>query len=240
RRSAPRFVLEVALMSMKRMSSPSPACLEQPPSPTNPQSDLDQSIQDDNELLAGVRAGDASAATALHRRTHAVVCRTVNRLLGRRDQEAEDVAHLAFIELVKTIDNFRGNGPLDAWVRVVSSRAVYRHIRRRRLDRRLVSLVPPEAMTGTSEVTRRDLVFRDALRRIRQHLALVDEKRSLTFLLHDFYGYDMREVARLTGVSVAAAKTRLARGRREVRERAHSDPELASLARELSGAQDAP
>jgi RNA polymerase sigma-70 factor (ECF subfamily) len=164
---------------------------------------------------------------------------TVNRLLGSRDHEAEDLAHVAFIELVKAIDNFRGTGPLDAWIRVVTSRVVYRHIRRRRLDRELVRFVPPEALIGTSQVTRRDLVFRDALRRIHEHLARVDAKRSWTLLLRDFYGYDMREVARITGVSVAAAKTRLARGRREVRERVHADPELASLARELSCAQDA-
>jgi RNA polymerase sigma-70 factor, ECF subfamily len=196
-------------------------------------------MQDDSQLLAGLRAGEANAATALHRRTQAVVRHTVNRLLGGRDHEAEDIAHLAFIELVKTIDTFRGAGPLDAWVRVVSARVVYKHIRRRRLDRELVSFVPPEALIGTSEVTRRDLVFRDALRRIHQHLARVDAKRSMTLLLRDFYGYDMQEVARITGVSVGAAKTRLARGRREIRERVRADPELASLARELSRAQDA-
>ena len=134
---------------------------------------------------------------------------TVNRLLGKDDHEAEDVAHLAFIALVKTIDTFRGAAPLDSWVRVVSSRVVYRHIRRRRLERRFVSFVPPDALIGTSEVTRRDLVFRDALRRVHRHLALVDANRSRTLLLHDFDGYDMREVARITGVSLGAAKTRL-------------------------------
>jgi hypothetical protein len=50
---------------------------------------------------------------------------------------------------------------------------------------------------------------------------------------------DMREGVRITGVSVAAAKTRLVRGIREVRQRAHADPELANLARELSRAQGA-
>ena len=70
-------------------------------------------------------------------------------------------------------------------------------------------------------------------------MKLVDAKRSLTFVLHDAYGYDLPEVASITGVSVAAVKTRLRRARREVQERVLFDPELASLAREVIHAQDA-
>jgi RNA polymerase sigma-70 factor (ECF subfamily) len=201
--------------------------------------DAEQSTLEDDLLLATLRAGEAGAATALHRRTEAVVRRTVQRLLGRGDHDVEDVAHLAFIELLKTVASFRGLGPLDAWVRVVSSRVVYKHIRRRRLDRNLITLFPPESVPGSSEVTRRDVAFRDAVRRIHRHLARVDANRSLAFLLHDVYGYDMREVASITGVSVAAAKSRLKRGRLEVQERVKSDPELASVAGELTAVRDA-
>jgi RNA polymerase sigma-70 factor (ECF subfamily) len=194
---------------------------------------------EDNALLARLLAGEPGSAGDLHRRTRGVVRRTVNRLLGSYDHEAEDLAQVAFIELIGTIANFRGTGPLDAWVMVVSSRVVYRHIRRRRLDRRFVSSVAPEQLRGTSEVTRRELAFRAALGRIRRHLKLVNAKRALTFVLHDVFGYDMQEVANITGVSLAAAKTRLARGRREIHARVHSDPELRTLAHELSNIQDA-
>ena len=212
--------------------------LAQVPCP-KPQPDTDRATPEDLRLLAELRAGDAGAPAALHRRTHEVVRRTVMRLLGKRDDETEDVIHLAFIELARSIRSFRGTGPLDTWVAVVSSRVVYRVIRRRQLDRSVLHFVSPETLQGTSEVTTRDLVFRDALRHIRHLLAQVETKRSLTFLLHDIYGHDIREVARLTGISVDAAKTRLSRARREISERAHADLELVNLARELSRAQDA-
>lgn len=193
---------------------------------------------DDSELRRALREGDPSAASALYDRTQRVVHRTIHRLLGRSDCDAEDVAQLAFIELVNTIGGFRGDCPLDAWVSVVSARVVYKHIRRRRLERQLFSAIPAEALSLASESTRRDLVFRDALRQVLSHLAEVDVNRSWTFLLHDVYGYDLKEIASITSVSVAAAQSRLVRGRREVHDRIHADPELAAMIRDLCGTED--
>jgi RNA polymerase sigma-70 factor (ECF subfamily) len=197
-----------------------------------------QPALDDSELLAALRAGDPSAATALYDRSRSVVERTVARLLGGRDCDAPDVAQLAFIELVNTIQNFRGDCPLDAWVSVISARVVYKHIRRRRLERQLFSAVPVQALGLRTEVTRRELVFRDALRRVHEHLAQIDANRSWTFLLHDVFGYDLKEVAGITNVSVAAAQSRLVRGRREVHDRIQADPELASLVRDVCGTEE--
>jgi RNA polymerase sigma-70 factor (ECF subfamily) len=194
-----------------------------------------KSTLDDTELLAALRNGDSTAATALHDRTHRVVERTVNRLLGTRDVDSEDLCQLAFIELVDTIEQFRGDCPLNAWVSVIAARVVYRHLRRRKLERRFFSRTPVQLVPDVISAPRQSSVLRDLVRRVSEHLTRVDESRVLTFLLHDAYGYDLKEIAQITGVSVSAAQTRLVRGRREVHERIAND---ASLARALDDWRD--
>src|SRR5271170_2457495 len=186
---------------------------------------------DDIELLAALRAGDAGAATALHDRARPQVERTIRRLLGHRDVDHEDVAQQAMIELVSTIDRYRGECSLDSWTSTITAHAVYKHIRRRRTERRIFGALDAQMLADTcsSSRTSRDAVLRSAMERVRAHLTALDESKAWTFVLHDVCGYDLREIAQITGVSVAAAQTRLVRGRREVHDRIASDPELAQL-----------
>ncbi|HEY4157826.1 MAG TPA: RNA polymerase sigma factor [Polyangiaceae bacterium] len=185
---------------------------------------------DDSQLLAALRAADIDVAGALHDRLWPVIHRTVARLLGRSDADVEDLCQLAFIEVIDGIESFRGDCTLEAWVSVIAARVVYKHIRRRRLERRLFE---PSYSEAPARSTRSPVAFRDTLRRVRHHLAKLDANRSWTFLLHDVCGYDLREVAQITGVSVAAAQSRLVRGRRDLHERIGRDPELCSVVQQL-------
>jgi RNA polymerase sigma-70 factor, ECF subfamily len=192
---------------------------------------------DDSELLAALRAGETAAAAALHDRVRPQVDRTVRRLLGAGDFDGEDVAQQAMIELVSTIDRYRGDCSLDSWTSTITAHAVYKHIRRRKTERRIFGALDGNdfAEAHSHSRTGHDALVRSVLSRVLGHLNAVDESKAWTFVLHDVCGYDLREIAQITGASVAAAQSRLVRGRREMHERIASDPELANLLESVEG-----
>lgn len=179
---------------------------------------------DDSQLIVAARRGDRSAAAALHDRVRPQVDRTVARLLGRLDSDADDLVQIALIGIVTGIGRFRGDCPLDAWVSMVTARVVYKHLRRRKLERLIFDSktpITPFAARATSPETG------DLLARVLGHVWSLDHDKAWAFVLHDVCGYDLREVAAITASTVAAAQTRLVRGRRELHERILADPELA-------------
>jgi RNA polymerase sigma-70 factor (ECF subfamily) len=189
---------------------------------------------DDSALVAAVQRGEATAAAEFHDRLRPTVDRTLRRLVGSSDRDYDDLAQQALIDLTLSIERFRGESPLDAWASVVVARVAYRHIRRRKLERRLFAVTPADAVEPVDRGAGAALANRALLRQIQRHVAQMDVKRAWTFLLHDVYGYDLAEVASITGVSRAAAQSRLVRGRKWLHERIAADPELRGLPAQLA------
>jgi RNA polymerase sigma-70 factor (ECF subfamily) len=190
---------------------------------------------DDERLLEALRALDPGAATALHDRARPVIDRTLSRLLGRGDMDYEDVAQLVLIELVTTIGRFRNECPLDGWISMIAARVVYKHIRRRKTERKIFGSLSIESAAEPRSQHGRDGMLRSVIARVRGHLDALDPSKAWTFILHDVCGYDLRETAQITGVTVSAAQTRLTRGRRELHESMAADPELTNWIEETGG-----
>jgi RNA polymerase sigma-70 factor (ECF subfamily) len=70
---------------------------------------------------------------------------------------------------------------------------------------------------------------RDILTRVATHLEKMNEGRAWTFVMHELMGYELKEIAEMTKVSLAAAQSRLVRGRRDLHKRIAADPELAEM-----------
>jgi len=185
---------------------------------------------DDAALVTAVRMGNPAIADAFCRRIWPHVDRTVRRLLGRNDSEREDITQLALIEVVRAVASYRGESSLDTWVSSVAAHVVFKQIRRRPLSRHVpLDALPEEAIASGRPTSERTLATRELLSRILAHLDRVGEKLAWSFVLHDVLGYGLREMARILGVSEAAAQSRLVRGRKRIHESIAADSELADL-----------
>src|SRR5664279_3784212 len=140
---------------------------------------------DDARLVAAVRSGNSAMAGAFYDRTRPKVEKAVHRLLGSFDSDFDDLVQIAMIELLRSLDRYRGECSLDTWASTVSANVVYKHIRRRGLERNIFAReVAPEDVPRASH---QRPVLRGLVERVRQHLMQIVHERAWTFLLHDVH-----------------------------------------------------
>jgi RNA polymerase sigma-70 factor (ECF subfamily) len=186
---------------------------------------------DDAHLLAAVHSGDEHAAAELHDRLRPRVDATIRALLGPGHSEHDDLAQQSFIELVLSLDRYRGECSLETWAATIAARIVFKFLRRRTTERKIFRDASDEDFVASPSPAslKRQVVARNLAERIRRHIDQLDTAKAEAFLLHDVCGFDAREVARIAGISEAAAHARIARGRRELHEKLAADPELRDV-----------
>jgi RNA polymerase sigma-70 factor (ECF subfamily) len=178
------------------------------------------------ELANRVRAGDVSAAGQFYDQLRPVVEATLRRLIGPGDNDFEDVAQVALIEIIHSLARYRGDCSLETWASAVTANVVFKQLRRRKLERTIFERQAPVDQLANAGGDVAEL--RGLIRKVMGHMQEMTEVRATVFLLHDVFGYDLREVAAIVGSSVSATQSKLVRGRRDLHRRIAADPELAS------------
>src|SRR2546422_7824874 len=83
-------------------------------------------------LVARAKSGDLEALEALYRAFETPVYNLALRVL-RRPEDAEDVLQETFLEVVRSIKLFRGEGHLWGWIRQIAASKALMRIRQERV-----------------------------------------------------------------------------------------------------------
>ncbi len=179
----------------------------------------------EEELFRGIQRGDERIAVELYHRLLPAIEGSLLRVLGRRESDHEDLVQTAFEQLILTLSrqSYAQACSLKTWASSIAAHVALKSLRSRYRQRRVFdSAVAVHDLTehhGPNEDLERALQSRQSLERVRQQLAQLAPAKAEAVLLHDVLGHGLTEVAALMGSSVAAAQTRLSRGRRELMER---------------------
>ena len=166
-------------------------------------------IQFEAALVERARAGAMDAHAAIYRRLSGPVYTLAVRML-KHPAKAEDVLQETFVEVLRSISQFREDASLATWVRHIAvSKCLM--LLRSAWEKRGESL--PDELHHDPSPERPDRVLDLAA----ALATLSDENRTVVWL-HDVEGYTHQEIGRLMGRSVSYSKTRLARSHGHLRE----------------------
>jgi RNA polymerase sigma-70 factor (ECF subfamily) len=189
----------------------------------------------DRDLAQRAASGDRGAQRELFLAQRAAVHHALFRILGS-NRDLEDLVQDAFLEIFRALPSFRGESTLSRWCQTIATRIAYLSISRRRppaVDLALVEeTLPDDVDTG------RQVMLRDATRRLYAALDRIEPKQRVAFALAVIDGRSLAEVAELTDSTVIAVKTRVWRARKDLLKRASKDALLSSYLAELGGGTD--
>jgi RNA polymerase sigma-70 factor (ECF subfamily) len=186
---------------------------------------------DDLTLARWLAAADPRAPLALWRKYAALVRGILRRRIGP-GADVDDLVQDTFIGLLRNLPALRDPNALRSFVVATAIRfARSEHRRRRGGSRRLVTLTRTGTMPDAAREGAPDPETRRVVTRIFEVLDDVDDRGRMAFVLRHVQGYELTEVARSLGCSLATAKRSLAKVQGFVSAMAQRDPLLAVYAR---------
>jgi RNA polymerase sigma-70 factor, ECF subfamily len=185
-------------------------------------------------LVERCQRGETEAFRQLFREHQADVARLAQRMLGR-GTDLEDIVQEVFLQVHRSIRDFRHGARFSTWLYRVTVNVVLMH--RRAAKSRPVFGEAPETLVAVDHRPFADEQL-ERQRRAQAFHRLLDrlsEKKRLVFVLHELEGLAPGEIAAIVGSPVLTVRTRLFYARRELLAMLAEEPSLAGVAGELAG-----
>jgi len=170
------------------------------------------------DLVTAAQAGDRTAFDELVRRTYADTYTLAYRLTGN-EEDARDVVQEAYLRAFKGLKRFRGEARFSTWMYRITANCANTQLGRGRkhrhdeLDENLD--VRDERPVASPEARYESADLRTQLQAA---IAELPPKLRAVVVLRDVYDLPHEAIAAELGISETAAKVRLHRARRKLRE----------------------
>ena len=169
------------------------------------------------QLIERAQSGDEKAFNELVRLHQREVFRLALKLLGNYEL-ARDASQETFLRAWRALPRFRGYAALSTWLHRITVNTSF-NVRKRAQRHRATALEdvrePVDERAASPEAAGERIELNQ---RLRAALAQLTPSQRQVVVLKDIDGLSHAEVAQAEGISVAAAKVRLHRARRSLRD----------------------
>lgn len=169
------------------------------------------------EVIRAAAAGQAAAHEAIYRCCSRPVYSIIRRLISNT-AVADDLLQDVFVEILRSIGSYTGQGPFGGWIRTIAVNKCLMHLRSPwQRSRAWIDAEDDEALAPglSAEPLFDGLAAANDLERALTTLPALT--RSVVWL-HDVEGYKHHEIAQLLGRTTAFSKTQLSRAHARLRQ----------------------
>ncbi len=179
------------------------------------------------QFIESLKRGDAAAFDVLVAERSGEIYGLLYRLT-ENGEEARDLTQETFLRAFQNIKSFRGDADLRTWIYRIAinqARNRWRWWRRRRRDATVsldaTSITGRPTLVTTLKATandpEQDTLARERERMLKEALGSLRRVYRETVILRDIEGFSYEEIAVALDISVGTVKSRLARGRQELK-----------------------
>jgi RNA polymerase sigma-70 factor (ECF subfamily) len=185
----------------------------------------------DDPVIVRAQAGDTAAFRTLYERHRVDVARLVYRMLGLgRRADLDDVVQEVFVQVHRSLRDFRGQSKFTTWLHRVTVNVVLMHRRSARSRPVFADDAISDVRTDpAAPLPDEDVDRRERMRAFARVLAKLPDKKRDVFVLHELEGLPPAEIARIVAAPVLTVRTRLFYARREIERLMLEEPALAAV-----------
>jgi RNA polymerase sigma-70 factor, ECF subfamily len=170
-------------------------------------------------LVAAAKAGDSDAFAELVRATEADIYTLAYRLTGNAE-DARDVAQEAYLRAFRSLKKFRGDARFSTWMYRITANCASTQLTRRSKGRHEELSDDDTMVDERPESDPETMAEAGAMRdRVTEALGELPPILRAVVVLRDVYDLPHEAIASELGITESAAKVRLHRARRKLRER---------------------
>ena len=160
------------------------------------------------ELINKCRKSERKAQELLYRQFSSKMLGVCFRYATDK-MEAEDMLQNGFIKVFQKIEDYRGEGSFEGWIRRIMVHSAIEYYRKHHKMMHLADIEEAEHEAAVDPLASSNLAAKDLLALIQQ----LSPGYRMVFNLYAIEGYSHKEIATIAGITEGASKSQLSRAR---------------------------
>lgn len=165
------------------------------------------------ELVKRCVKGDSKAQAMLYKQYAAKMLGVCMRYATSK-MEAEDMLQNGFIKVFQKLENYRGDGPFEGWVRRIMVHSAIEYYRKHHKMMQVVDIDESGYEQPVSAAAVEKLDVQELLGLVQQ----LSPGYRMVFNMYAIEGYSHKEIAEIAGITEGASKSQLSRARAILKE----------------------